>query len=152
MKTKTSSPSPHSGTLQSDCWAQIASLILKGKNLSTEMMKMSLLPSQKKLMNSIKLFGYSPLKKSARIYIWKKSAYLEICNRNIKYCKSFCWVSALNTVFVCTRLLGGKWTVWPYRILMRDWSLYCIRWCIKIWQRHGASVFYFCYASSCFCY
>ena len=68
MKTKTASPSPHSGILQSHCWVQIASLILKVDTLSTGMMKMSILPSQKKRINSIKLFGSSPLKKSARIY------------------------------------------------------------------------------------
>ena len=72
MKTKTASPSPHSGTLQSDCWVQIATLILKGETLSTEMMKMSLLPSQKKLMNSIKLFGSSPLKNLPEYMFEKK--------------------------------------------------------------------------------
>ena len=87
MKTKTSSPSPHSGTLQSDCWAQIASLILKGETLSTEMMKMSLLPSQKKLMNSIKLFGSSPLKNLPE-YIFEKNSLIRNL-RNIKPCKSF---------------------------------------------------------------
>ena len=72
MRTKTASPLPHSGILQSDCWVQIASLILKGETLSTEMMKMSLLPSQKKLMNSIKLFGSSPLKNLPE-YIFEKN-------------------------------------------------------------------------------
>ena len=87
MKTKTASPSPHSGILQSDCWVQIASLILKGETLSTEMMKMSLLPSQKKLMNSIKLFGSSPLKNLPE-YIFEKNSLIRNL-RNIKPCKSF---------------------------------------------------------------